>query len=83
MTRDEIIQRLKEFLKYAPQKTAPSQVKGWDVDGVLVCANCAGRIMDRGCNLGHGALPIWDGPVDCDICPTASVTSGDRYDEEI
>ncbi len=54
-TRD----RLRRCLEHAPKTTAPSPVKGWLVDGLPVCANCAGRLMDRGCSLGDELNPLY------------------------
>lgn len=64
--RQDIIDRLQRFLEGAPL-TTKSAVAGWTVDGLTVCGTCAGRILDRGCSLGDKVIPIWDGPVKCEL----------------
>jgi len=65
--RTEKVAELRRFLEHAPKTALPSPVKGWRVEGVHVCGACAGRIMARGCVLGAGAEPIWEGDVRCDV----------------
>ncbi len=62
------IERLRRFLKHAPAAKGESAVAGWTVDGVSVCGQCAGRILDRGCKMGDKVDPVWDGPITCALC---------------
>ena len=67
--KEETIARLKRFLEHAPPlEIRGTQLAGFEVEDVKVCVNCSTRILDRGCSLGDNPEPIWDGPVDCDVC---------------
>lgn len=60
----ETLDYLRRAIENAPRQpltpTTPA-IFGWTVnDGELfVCANCAGRIMDRGCHLPGSSAPVW------------------------
>ena len=75
-TRDELIAMGKEWLEHAPPagSIAPG-LRSWSGEGLIVCAECASRILGRGCNLRELApAPVWaddvrllSGP-HCDLC---------------
>jgi hypothetical protein len=55
------------FLEHAPPARPPidGAPMGWTLaDGATICNQCAGRIIDRGCQFN--GTPIWDVPVECD-----------------
>jgi hypothetical protein len=55
------------FLEHAPPARPPIEgaPMGWTLaDGATICNQCAGRIIDRGCQFN--GTPIWDVPVECD-----------------
>lgn len=57
------LETLKRFIEHAPPATK-SAVAGWhcgtEQEGrEAICGECAGRIMDRGCQLPRPAEPIW------------------------
>lgn len=71
MPKSETLDRLRRFLVHAPGATPcvpGAPVAWWSDDGVVLCAGCAGRIMDRGCRIGESPLPIWEGSFHCDLC---------------
>ena len=63
MATNETIEYLKRCLEHAPRKPISPIAKnlaGFLVaEGVFVCSECSGRIMDRGCALPNPAEPVW------------------------
>ena len=53
-------EQLIEFLRYAPRFAIPNpDLAGWRLSsGEFVCANCAARLMARGC-WNQKASPVW------------------------
>lgn len=58
---NETLAYLQRAIEHAPKR--PGQLsgtlEGWTVDGLYLCAFCAGRIIARGCNLPRSVEPIW------------------------
>ena len=54
-------QALLEAIEHAPQagKIAADLRGWWTPAGWYVCANCASRIVGRGCQLPKGSEPVW------------------------
>lgn len=63
----------RRYLEHAPNDFPPPAegLVGWNGNGVDVCAECAGRIMARGCDMKKIAdIPVWEpNTVLCDLCP--------------
>lgn len=69
MTEEQRVHRVTELeylrraIEHAPQRTNPpiKGLMGWKTKQgqLFVCAECAGRIMARGCRLPE-VTPIWD-----------------------
>lgn len=63
------VEYLKSAIEYAPKKTGPIAplLRGWwltvnEGEGEVcyyVCAECAARIMARGCQLPGNPQPVW------------------------
>lgn len=71
ITRHNVIETLRSHLEHAPKdpgNIAPG-LRGWlTPEGVAVCAECAGRIMQRGCSLPKNSSPVFGDPLwGCDI----------------
>lgn len=63
---NETIQYLKRAIEHAPKYhtygQANDSLRGWTCgpEKVVICRECSGRIMQRGCQLPRPAEAIWD-----------------------
>ncbi len=70
MSKDQLIETGRRWLEHAPPATQSANgLVGWR-GGVDVCADCASRIIGRGCDLSMlASKPVWQpGEITCDLC---------------
>lgn len=69
-TKAELIEIGNRFLEHAPPSSSGADgLSGWK-GGIVVCCDCASRILARGCALSMLAdEPVWSPDVvKCDLC---------------
>lgn len=72
-TRDSSaeVEYLRDAITYAPRlaRSAPGLRGHWTPNGNYVCAECAGRIVARGCGLPRDSAAVWmDSPEPYGVC---------------